>query len=128
MKHDPLADMFSVLKNMEAIGRTECIVPASGTIKDVLQVIHQHKYIGAFELIDDGKGGKFRVKLIGKINDCGVIKPRFSVRKGEFIKWEKRYLPSSETGLLIMTTSKGIMDQRNATKSGTGGRLLGYVY
>ena len=128
MKHDPLADMFSVLKNMEAIGRTECIVPASSTIKDVLQVIHQHKYIGSFELIDDGKGGKFSVKLIGKINDCGVIKPRFSVRRGEFIKWEKRYLPSSESGILIVTTSKGIMDQHNAAKSGTGGRLLGYVY
>jgi len=128
MKHDPLADMFSVLKNMEAIGRTECIVPASSTIKDVLQVIHQHKYIGAFELIDDGKGGKFSVNLIGKINDCGVIKPRFSVRRGEFIKWEKRYLPSSESGILIVTTSKGIMDQHNAAKSGTGVSLLGYVY
>jgi len=128
MKHDPLADMFSVLKNMEAIGRTECTVSASSTIKDVLQVIHQHKYIGAFELIDDGKGGKFRVKLTGKINDCGVIKPRFSVRKGEFIKWEKRYLPSSDKGILIVTTSKGVTDQRSASKAGTGGRLLGYVY
>ncbi len=128
MKHDPLADMFSVLKNMEAIGRTECIVPASSIIKDVLQVIHQHKYTGGFDFIDDGKGGKFRVRLIGKINDCGVIKPRFSVRKGEFIKWEKRFLPASENGVLIVTTSKGIMDQRNASKSGTGGRLLGYVY
>jgi small subunit ribosomal protein S8 len=91
-------------------------------------VIHRHKYIGAFELMDDGRGGKFKVKLIGKINECGVIKPRFSVGKGEFIKWEKRYLPASDTGILIVTTSKGIMDQRQAAKSGTGGRLLGYVY
>jgi len=128
MKHDPLADMFSVLKNMEAIGRTECIVPASGTIKSVLEVIHQHKYIGTFELVDDGKGGRFRVNLIGKINDCGVIKPRFSVTRGGFIKWEKRYLPSSENGILIVTTSKGVTDQRSASKAGTGGRLLGYVY
>ena len=128
MKHDPLADMFSVLKNMEAIGRTECTVPASGTIRSVLEVIHQHRYIGAFELVDDGKGGKFTVKLIGKINDCGVIKPRFSVMKGGFIKWEKRYLPSSEKGILIVTTSKGVTDQRSASKAGNGGRLLGYVY
>ena len=113
---------------MEAIGRTECTVPASGTIKNVLQVIHQHRYIGAFELVDDGKGGTFRVKLIGKINDCGVIKPRFSVTKGGFIKWEKRYLPSSEKGILIVTTSKGVMDQHSASKAGAGGRLLGYVY
>jgi small subunit ribosomal protein S8 len=128
MKHDPLADMFSVLKNMEAIGRTECIVPASKTIKAVLDVIHQHRYIGGFEFTDDGKGGWFKVKLIGRINSCGVIKPRFSVEKSGFIKWEKRYLPASDTGILVVTTSKGIMDQRQASKSGIGGRLVGYVY
>jgi small subunit ribosomal protein S8 len=128
MKHDPLADMFSVLKNMEAIGRTECTIPASKTIKSVLQVIHQHKYIGGYEFVDDGKGGKFTVKLTGKINDCGVIKPRFSVKKGGFIKWEKRYLPASGTGILIVTTPAGITDQLHADKSGIGGRLLGYVY
>ena len=128
MKHDPLADMFSVLKNMEAIGRTECTVPASKTIKAVLDVIHQHKYIGGSELVDDGKGGMFKVKLTGRINGCGVIKPRFSVAKGGFIKWEKRYLPASDTGILVVSTSKGIMDQRQAAKAGVGGRLLGYVY
>jgi small subunit ribosomal protein S8 len=94
----------------------------------VLDVIHQHKYIGGFEFLDDGKGGRFKVKLMGKINNCGVIKPRFSVEKGGFIKWEKRYLPASDTGILVITTSKGIMDQRQAIKTGVGGRLLGYVY
>src|SRR4030042_1449864 len=128
MKHDPLADMFSVLKNMEAIGRTEGTVPASKTIKAVLDVIHQHKYIGGAELVEDGKGGMFKVKLTGRINGCGVIKPRFSVAKGAFIKWEKRFLPGSETGILVVSTPKGIMDQRQAAKAGIGGRLLGYVY
>ena len=128
MKHDPLADVFAVLKNMEAIGRAECTVPASKTIKAVLDVIHSHKYIGGYELVDDGKGGRFTVKLSGRINDCGVIKPRFSVKKGGFIKWEKRYLPASDRGIIIVTTSKGITDQRSADKNGIGGRLLGYVY
>ena len=128
MKHDPLADMFSVLKNMEAIGRSECAVTASKTIKNVLEVIHQRKYIGGYEFVDDGKGGMFTIKLIGKINNCGVIKPRFSVKRGGFIKWEKRYLPASGTGILIVTTSTGITDQRHADKASAGGRLLGYVY
>lgn len=128
MKHDPLADMFSILKNMESIGREECIVPASKIIKDVLNVIHQHNYIGGHEFIDDGKGGKFKVKLIGRINNCGIIKPRFSVVKGGFIKWEKRYLPANSMGILIITTPMGIMDQMHAVKAGTGGRLLGYIY
>ncbi|MEM5812192.1 MAG: 30S ribosomal protein S8 [Candidatus Aenigmatarchaeota archaeon] len=128
MKHDPLADMFSILKNMESIGRKECTVPASKVIKDVLNVLKSHNYIGNYEFVDDGKGGNFKVSLLGKINKCGTIKPRFSVRKEEFIKWEKRYLPASGTGILIVTTPKGIMDQRNAIKLGTGGKLIGYVY
>lgn len=128
MKHDPLADMFSVVKNMESIGKSECLVPASKIIKDVLKAMHQKRYIGEQEFIDDGKGGMYRVKLAGKINNCGVIKPRFSIGKRDFIKWEKRYLPASGTGILIVSTSAGIMDQQQATKLGIGGRLLGYVY
>jgi small subunit ribosomal protein S8 len=128
MRHDPLSDAFSILKNMEFIGRTECTLPASKVIRQVLDVIKQHKYVAGYEHLEDGRGGRFRVKLTGRINDCGVIKPRFSVSKGEFIKWEKRYLPSSAAGILIVTTSKGIMDQKQAAKSGIGGRLLGYIY
>jgi small subunit ribosomal protein S8 len=57
-----------------------------------------------------------------------VIKPNFSVRNDEFIKWEKRFLPGEKIGILILTTSKGVMGQKTAIKEGTGGRLLGYVY
>ncbi len=126
MKHDPLSDMFTVLKNTESIGRPECIVPASKLIREVLKVIQQHKYIASYEFVEDGKGGMFKVKLSGRINNCGVIKPRFSVKKGEFIKWEKRYLPASGTGILIVSTSAGVSDQRHASIA--GGRLLGYIY
>jgi small subunit ribosomal protein S8 len=118
--------MFTILKNTEAIGRPECMVPASKVIKDVLAIIQQHKYIKGCEHQEDGKGGKFKVMLAGRINSCGVIKPRFAVKKGGFIKWEKRYLPASGIGILIVSTPAGIVDQLHATK--TGGRLLGYVY
>lgn len=128
MRHDLLADVFSIIKNMESIGRKECIVPASNLIKNVLKIMHKHKYIGDFDLIKDGKGGKFRVKLIGKINNCNVIKPRFYMKKDEFIKSEKRYLPANNVGILIITTSKGVVDQKEAKKHEVGGSLLGFVY
>lgn len=128
MKHDPLADVFSALKNMEAIGRKECIVPNSRLIQSVLKVIHENKYIGGTEVIEDGRGGKVKVSLIGRINNCNVIKPSHSVKKSEFIKFEKRYLPAQKVGILILTTSDGIMDQHQALKKNTGGRLLGFVY
>jgi len=87
-----------------------------------------HGYIGAFEFIDDGKSGKFRVELKGKIIDVNVIKPRFSVKVEEFEKWEKRYLPAREVGLLILTTPKGIIDHKKARELHVGGKLLAFVY
>jgi len=120
--------MFAIIKNAEAIGKRSCIVPSSKIIKEVLKIMQKNKYIGSFEFIDDGKSGKFRVELVGRINNCGVIRPRFELRKDEFIKWEKRFLPSVNIGLLFLTTSNGIMDHRQAKKEKIGGGLLGFVY
>lgn len=128
MKHDPLSDMFSVIKNAEGIGMKECLVPVSRIIGEILGVMESHKYIGRFELVPGMRGKRYRVELLGKINKCSVIRPRFSVKRMEFIKWEKRFLPAANIGLLIVTTPKGIMDHKKAKENGTGGKLLGYVY
>ena len=128
MNHNPLADLFNVVKNAESVGKKACTVPASKLHKDILKTMQENKYIGSFEFIDDGKGGKFNVELIGRINNCSVITPRFSVKKSEFIKWEKRYLPADNVGIIIVTTNDGVIDQHKARKLATGGKLLGYVY
>ncbi len=128
MLHDTLADALCTIKNAERIGKKECLIRASKVIAAVLEVMKNHNYIENFEFIDDGKSGVFKVKLKGKIIDCNVIKPRFSVRIDEFEKFEKRFLPSREIGLLIISTSKGIMDHRKAKENHVGGKLLCYVY
>ncbi|MCK5023561.1 MAG: 30S ribosomal protein S8 [Candidatus Aenigmarchaeota archaeon] len=128
MNHDLLADVFSVIKNAERIGKRECTVPSSKIIKEILKIMQKNKYIGSFEFIDDGKSGEFKVDLLGRINNCSVIRPRFHLKKDEFIPWEKRFLPSVNVGLLFMTTPKGITDHKNAKKDGIGGSLLGYIY
>ena len=128
MKHDILADAFLIIKSTENAGKKECMVPASRIIGSVLKIIEDSEYIRKFELIDDGKGGKYKVHLNGTINNCHVIKPRFSVKNDEFIKWEKRFLPASDIGILLVTTSKGVMDHKKAKKEGLGGQLLGFVY
>lgn len=128
MRHDTLSDMFACLKNAEAVGKKGCLTPASRLVESVLKVMQRNKYIGDFKFIDDGKGGRLEVKLLGKMNGCNAIRPRFSVKRNEFIKWEKRYLPASDIGILILTTPKGIMDHHEAKKEETGGKLLGYVY
>jgi len=128
MRHDTLADVLSAIKNAERVGKRECITPASRLAKEVLKVMQKEGYIGTFEFIDDGRAGKFRVELKQRINDCNVIKPRYSVSIDEFEKFEKRYLPARDFGILILTTSKGIMTHKEAKKQRVGGKLLAYVF
>ncbi len=85
-------------------------------------------YIGPFEYVADQRGGVYRVQLVGRINDCGIIKPRYSVQRTEFEKWEARYLPAQDFGSLILTTTGGVVSQYQAKEQNTGGRLLAYVY
>lgn len=126
---DPLADALSVIKNAEDIGKPYCTIqPASKLIGKVLKVMKDKGYIGEFEFIDDGKSGLFKIQLKGRINKCGVIKPRHPVGNREYEKWEKRFLPARNFGSLILTTPKGVMSHSEAREQGLGGQLLAYVY
>ena len=126
---DPLADALSTIKNAEIIGKSECTIkPASKLIGNVLKVMKDKGYIGDFEFIDDGKSGNFKVQLKGKINKCGVIRPRHAVKNTDFEKWEKRYLPAKGFGSIILTTPEGVMTHSEAQDNGIGGELLAFVY
>ena len=129
MKHDPLNDAISMLKNYERAGKDECILnPSSRMLQKVLQVFQSEGYIGEFEVSNDVRGGNIRVRLVKKINNCGIIKPRFPVKHDDFITWEKRYLPARGFGVLIVTTPQGLMSHNEAKEKGLGGRLIAYVY
>ena len=126
---DVLANAMVTIKNNSARGKKECIIyPSSKLVMNVLSVMKRHGYIGDFEYIEDGRGGKIRVNLVGKINDCGVIKPRFSVKKNQFTKWRERFLAAREVGIIIVSTPQGVLSDREAETRGLGGVLLAYVY
>ncbi len=126
---DPLADAMSSIYNSEIVGKSEVVIaPASSLIERVLRVMQSRGYIGEFERIDDGKAGRFRIQLMGRTNRCGVIKPRFPVRRDGFEVFEKRFLPAYDYGILIVTTPEGVMTHDEAKRRSIGGRLLAYVY
>lgn len=125
---NPLADALSILRNGERAGNGECSVPAGGLIAEVLRVMKERDYIRDYAPVEDVPGGRFRVALQGRINECGVVTPRHSVARTEFEKWEKRFLPSRNFGVLILSTPRGVMTHAQAREAGTGGVLLAYVY
>jgi len=123
-----ISDVLSSLYNCERFGKMKAVVPASKLVKDILLIMQKNDHIGSFEHIEYGRGDKFEVTLIGKINKCGSIRPRFSVKKGNYEKWEQRFLPAADFGMLIVSTNKGLMTHIEAKEKQLGGKLIAYVY
>jgi small subunit ribosomal protein S8 len=126
---DTLSNALSSILNSEIRHKHDCIIaPASRLIGDVLRVLQMNGYVGKFEFIDDGRTGKFDVQLLGRINKCGAVRPRYSCKIDELETWEQRFLPSKELGILILSTSQGIISHRESREKLVGGRLLAYIY
>jgi small subunit ribosomal protein S8 len=128
MKHDLISDVFSAIKNGDKCGKKETVTPSSKLVKSILMILQNHNYIGDFEFVDDRKGGKFKIQLLGKVNNCNSVRPRYYVRKDGYEKYEKRLLPAVGFGFLIVSTTKGVMIHTDAKEKGLGGVLLGYIY
>ncbi len=126
---DPLADALTSILTAEKTGKKRVSVkPASKLIANVLRTAQRAGYLGELEYIDDHRGGIFEVQLMGRINKCGVIKPRYPVSKDKFEEWEQKFLPARNFGVLVVTTPEGVMSHEDAKQKGIGGRLLAYIY
>ncbi len=129
MLNDSLANVMSNIRSATISGKTSCkATPSSKIVTSVLKIMQDKHYIGSFEVAENGRGGILVIQLVGEINNCGAIKPRFSAKKGDYEKFEKRYLPARKFGMIIVSTSKGIMTHTEAEEKKIGGRLLAYVY
>ena len=129
MLNDPLAAALTKILNAEKVGKREVVLkPASKMLKQILIIMNEFHFIGSYEEVESGEGSELKVNLLGNINKCGVIKPRFSTKARTIEKWEKRYLPAKDFGIILLSTPKGIMTHNNAREQGTGGKLLAYCY
>lgn len=127
--NDTLAAALANIYNCELKGKSECLITQnSSMIKRVLEIMRDHKYIGEFEELSKEQGGLIKVNLIGGVNRCGVIKPRFSVKKDDYEKYEKRYLLAKGFGMILVSTSQGLMTHDEAIEKNIGGKLVAYCY
>jgi len=127
--NDPIANMFSNILNAEKAGKKEIVVePISKLALKILEILQDLHYVGEFKCIKNGKGGIIKINLLGNVNRCGVVKPRFPVKKDNYKKFEKRFLPAKDFGVLIVSTSKGLMTHNKAQEENIGGRLVAFCY
>ncbi|VEL17396.1 unnamed protein product [Protopolystoma xenopodis] len=124
-----LADALKSICNAERRKKRQVLIrPCSKVIIRFLNVMQRKGYIGDFEIIDNHRSGKIVVQLVGRINKCGVISPRFDMGVNDTETWTRNLLPSRQFGFLVLTTSGGIMDHEEAHKKHLGGKILGYFF
>ena len=130
MMNDPLAAALSRVLNAEKVAKKECAIkPVSSLLKRVFAILQEAGYVGSLEITDLGRKGEVgKLNLLGRINKCNAIKPRSSVTLATYEKFEGRFLPAKDFGVLIVSTPKGIMTHIEAKKKRLGGKLLAYCY
>ncbi len=128
---DTIADMLTRIRNANSAKHPTVDVPASNIKKQIAQILLDEGYIKNFKVIDDGKQGVIRITLKYTENKSQVITGLRRVSKpGLRIYSNSKDMPKVMKGLgiAIVSTSKGIMTDREARKNNVGGEVLAFVW
>lgn len=126
---DLVADVFTMIRNAIMAKKENVDVPASNTVKAVLEILKKENYIQDLKLIEDKKQGKVRIylKYVAEKpairNITRVSKPGLRV----YVKRDKIPSVLRGRGIAIISTSKGIITDKEARESGLGGEVLGFI-
>ena len=128
---DPIADMLTRIRNANSAKHETVDIPASNMKKAIAQILLDEGYIASYKVIEDKKQGVIRVTLKYGENKSQVITGLRRVSKpGLRIYSNVEDMPKVMKGLgiAIVSTSKGIMTDREARKQNVGGEVLAFVW
>ncbi len=126
MSQDVVADSLNQMMNALRAKKTSLTVKRhSKLLLSVLAIAKLKGYVKAYKVGEDGKS---LVIELGKLNGCNAVKPRFVVHVEEIEKFVTRYLPARDIGIIIISTSSGIMTHQTAIGKNVGGSILAYMF
>ena len=128
---DPIADMLTRIRNANIVGHETVEIPASKMKKSIAEILKAEGFIADYEVIDDDKQGIIKVTMKYGANKEKVITGIKKISKPGM----KVYAKANEVpkvlgglGLAILSTSKGIVSDKEARKFGVGGEVICYVW
>ena len=128
---DSIADMLTRIRNANSAKHDTVQIPASNIKKSIAQILVDEGYIKSFKVIEDGKQGVIEIALKYGPNKSQVITGLRRVSKpGLRIYSNGEDMPKVQNGLgiVILSTSKGIMTDKDARKANVGGEVLAYIW
>ncbi len=128
---DPIADMLTRIRNANTVGHETVEIPASKMKRAIAEILKEEGYIADFEMIEDDKQGMIKVTMKYGANKEKVISGIKKISKPGL----KVYAKAGEVpkvlgglGIAIVSTSKGIVSDKEARKLGVGGEVICYVW
>lgn len=128
---DSIADMLTRIRNANSAKHDTVQIPASNMKKAIAQILVDEGYVKNFKVIDDGKQGVIEVALKYGPNKSQVITGLRRVSKpGLRIYTNCEEMPKVMKGLgvAILSTSKGVMTDKDARKANVGGEVLAFIW
>ena len=128
---DPIADMLTRIRNANTVGHTTVEIPASNMKKAIAEILLNEGFIGGFEVIEDNTQGVIKVQMKYGAGKEKVINGIKKISKpGLKVYAKANEVPSvlGGLGIAIISTSKGIISDKEARKLGVGGEVICYVW
>ena len=128
---DPIADMLTRIRN-GIIAKHETVdIPASNIKREIARILLEEGYIKGYDVIEDGKQGLIRVALkYGKDGQKVILGLKRISKPGLRVYADKNTVPKvlNGLGISIISTSKGILTDKQARELGVGGEVVWYVW
>ena len=128
---DPIADMLTRIRNANVVKHETVDVPASNMKKELARILLEEGFIRGYDVIEDGKQGIIRIQLkYGQTGERVISGLKRISKPGMRVYADKQAVPRvlNGLGISIISTSKGILTDKQARKENVGGEVICYVW
>ena len=128
---DPIADMLTRIRNANVVKHETVDVPASNMKKELSRILLEEGFIRGYDVIEDGKQGIIRIQLkYGQAGERVISGLKRISKPGMRVYAANQEIPKvlNGLGISIISTSKGILTDKQARRENVGGEVICYVW